>query len=228
MLSIVILRAEFVCMCACVLVLLNLYQIFWEVNDFSELVTAGRRAVCVGTYGELVLTGAHVARTWCTPYRTNHFAVPHSCQCAGYNHGTCTQLTRGGKEQSAYCFSLPRGHHFKMMKSCCGCEFLSAPLRALSGGKSTDFLCLNGLAKDNFLYEKEGEENPLHIFVLDLYNHFKMAPVLLCFVHERWFESYVGLNETRQFWVCYSVWFWNQPLQCSCGLQQCFCCYSIF
>lgn len=61
------------------------------------------------------------------------------------------------KEQSAYCFCLPRGHHFKM--SCCGCEFLSAPPPppilsppppppALSGGKSTDFLCLNGLAKD--------------------------------------------------------------------------------
>lgn len=45
------------------------------------------------------------------------------CWC--YNHETCDLLTRGGKEQSAYCFCLPRGHHFKM--SCCGCEFLSAP-----------------------------------------------------------------------------------------------------
>lgn len=101
------------------------------------------------------------------------------------------------------------------------------PHPALSGGKSTDFLCLNGLAKDTF-YMREKEKKIHFIFflsfvVLDLHNHFKMAPVLLCFVHERWFESYVGLNEKRWVLVCQSVFGQKpetlQPLQCSCGLQ---------
>ena len=150
------------------------------------------------------------------------------CWC--YSCGTCSLSTTGGTEQSVYCFSLPRGHHFKM--SCCGCEFLSAPTttscsvwRQIHWFPVSQWTC-----KGQFLYEKEGEENPLHFlsfcfFVLDLYNHFKMAPVLLCFVHERWFESYVGLNENekRWFWVCQSVFGQKpetlQPLQCSCGLQ---------
>lgn len=80
---------------------------------------------------------------------------------------------------------------------------LPPPPPALSGGKSTDFLCLNGLAKDNFyIWEREGRKSTssfffCRCFVLDLYDHFKMAPVLLCFVHEGWFESYVGLNEKK-------------------------------
>lgn len=92
----------------------------------------------------------------------------------------------GKKRKRTKCilFFLPWGHHFKM--SLCGCEFFSAfPPPALSGGKSTDFLCLNGLAKDNFYMRKrEKKIHFLFFFVLDLYNHFKMAPVLLCFVHE--------------------------------------------
>lgn len=67
----------------------------------------------------------------------------------------------GKKRKRTKCilFFLPWGHHFKM--SWCGCEFLSAfPPPALSGGKSTDFLCLNGLAKDNFYMRKR--EKKIH------------------------------------------------------------------
>lgn len=91
-------------------------------------------------------------------------------------------------------------------------QLLPLPSPALSGGKSTDFLCLNGLAKDIFFFffnMRTRKKKILCIFfyflVLDLYNYFVMAPVLLFFVPGRWSETCVGLDEKRLLLVCQSV-----------------------
>ena len=174
----------------------------------------------------------------------NHYAVPYSCQCADATT-TRPALCWQEEEKRTKCilFLSPQRTSFQDELLWLWIP-LSTPLPsypipspppppppALSGGKSTDFLCLNGLAKDIlifyflfFMRKRERRKSTSLFCVLDLYNHFKMAPVLLCFVHERWFESYVGLNEKR--WsslVCQSVFVQKpetlKPLQCSCGWQ---------
>lgn len=66
----------------------------------SQLVLA----LMVNTNGVLVLMGAQLVRAWYTPIiLTTSIQLP-MCWC--YNHETCTLLTGGRKEQSAYCFFL--------------------------------------------------------------------------------------------------------------------------
>lgn len=107
----------------------------------------------------------------------------------------------GKKRKRTKCilFFLPRGHHFKM--SWCGCEFLSAFPLLLCLEANPLISCVSmDLQRTIFIWERERRKSTsFPFFVLDLYNHFKMAPVLLCFVHESWFESYVDLNEKRRF-----------------------------
>lgn len=161
-------------------------SIFVEVNDVRRLVTADRRSV-------------FCAKLWPTSVRrhTSFYAAP----C--HNAGAVNQEPRSAADDwrkrlkralRFFHFSLiiPRGHHFNV--SCRGCEFLPDPnpttsaspsSPTLSGGKSADFLCLNGLAKDNFIcIWKRGEKKKTNPFfsVPRLYNHFEMAAVLLCFV----------------------------------------------
>jgi len=154
-------------------------------------------------------------------------------------------LTRGGKEQSAYCvFSPSKGHHFKMSR--CGCEFLSPrppplffPLppscsvcRQILWFPVSQWTC----KRKNFIWERERRKSTSFsfFFLLDLYNHFKMDTVLLCFIHGRWFESYVGPKWERDDFGFFSLCLvTNQRLHSLFSVhvdyrQQCFHCYSIF
>lgn len=89
--------------------------------------------------------------------------------------------------------------------------------------------------KGHFLYEngetkKEKKENPLH-FLCFFNMHFKIAAVLLCFIHKWWFEFYAVLNEKRWSSIGQSVFSQKpetiMPLQCS-YVDRSFPCYSFF
>lgn len=62
------------------------------------------------------------------------------------------------------------------------------PPPALSGGKSTDFLCLNGLAKDNF-YMRKREKKILFVFLFFL--NFVLCSI--CTTTSKWFQCYCAL-----------------------------------
>lgn len=128
-------------------------------------------------------------------------------------------------------FFIPRGHHFKM--SCWGCEFLPDPHpHPLCLEANPLISCVSmDLQGTFFIWEwkdKEGEERKSASFSVLFYMHFKIAAVLLYFVHKWWFESYVGLNKKRLSLV-------GQPqkpetitpLQCS-YVDCSFPCYSFF
>lgn len=77
--------------------------------------------------------------------------------------------------------------------------------QTLSGGKSADFLCLNGLAKDNFIcIWKEGRRRrrgkPIHFFLCPVCTTtLKWLQCYCALFLERWFKYKFSLNENCFF-----------------------------
>lgn len=172
-----------------------------------------------------------------TLYSTNQYAAPCNCQRAGattMRHTHCWQLEERNKVNTV--FFIPRGHHFKM--SCWGCEFFPDPHpHPLCLEANPLISCVSmDLQGTFFIWEwrdEEGEERKSASFsvLFFFYMHFKIAAVLLCFVHKWWFESYASLNEKRRSSVGQSLFSQKpetiKPLQCS-YVDRSFPCYSFF
>lgn len=140
---------------------------------------------------DLSLLAANQCQLWWTPVYWHTFFRAAPCNVRVLQPGDPHAVDNWRKRIKRvlfFFFPIPRGHHFKM--SCWGCEFLPdpTPTPALSGGKSTDFLCLNGLAKDNFICiwkreEKRRKEIQFIFcapFVLPLWNG--CSVIVLCFM----------------------------------------------
>lgn len=193
LISIVILRAESVCVCVweCWCECSHCWiSIFGEVND---VLTTRHCRPQIGLLCQL----------WRTPVRRHTLFYAAPCHNAGaVNREPRSAVDDWRKRLKRalrfFHFSLiiPRGHHFNV--SCRGCEFLPDPNPSpttstspssptLSGGKSADFLCLNGLAKDNFIcIWKRGEKKKNQciffcaLFVQPIWNG--CSVIVLCFL----------------------------------------------
>lgn len=146
------------CVCVCVLTLLNFYPIFFFffleksiiLKNFSQPAADQSVSAPTPVCRSSARDTHHIV--------LNHYAVPYSCQCADATT-TRPALCWQEEEKRTKCilFLSPQRTSFQdellwlwIPLSTPPPPILSPPPPppALSGGKSTDFLCLNGLAKD--------------------------------------------------------------------------------
>lgn len=134
-------------------------------------------------------------------------AVPYGCQCAdATTTGPAVCWQEEKNKVGTVFFSLEDIISRWVAVAVNSSQLPSPPPPALSGGKSTDFLCLNGLAKDNF-YMRKREKKIHFIFFLSFF---------LC----AWFvrplqngSSVIVLCSWKMIWIlCRPEWKWEKTI----------------
>lgn len=211
------------CVSVCTVEFIFFFEKLVMSRNLSQQISASAPTVkaCV-----LVLLGAHLKT-----HHANHYAVPYSCQCAdatALGPALCPQQEEQNKVHTVF-LSLEDiiSRWVAVAVNSSQLPSTPPPPPALSGGKSTDFLCLNGLAKDNFYMRKR--EKKIHFiffhsffcawFVQPLQNGSSVIVLcswemiwILCRPEWEWEKTILGLSvcvwsETRDF-TASSVFMW--------------------
>lgn len=133
----------------------------------------------------------------CNPHRITLCSPIQLPMCWSYNHETCTLLTRGWKEQSAYCFFFSLEDIISRWVAVAVNSFQPphpipiptptttqppAPTSCSVWRQIHWFPVSQWTCKGQFfLYEKEREENPLHFLCL------------ICTTTSKWLQCYCAL-----------------------------------